>query len=129
MEKLEYMKKFRAALTTYQEENQTIDLPKIRQIYEYANNLDNLDSTQKKELDTFIDENTTNITHLANIYLDENGISNLTKKLKRIRPIQITKPQSKIRFVKSDINILYDAINPVNRVKVLCKIKNQSKAA
>ena len=82
MEKLEYMKKFRAALTTYQEENQTIDLPKIRQIYEYANNLDNLDSTQKKELDTFIDENTTNITHLANIYLDENGISNLTKQLK-----------------------------------------------
>ena len=48
MEKLEYMKKFRAALTTYQEENQTIDLPKIRQIYEYANNLDNLDSAQKK---------------------------------------------------------------------------------
>ena len=129
MEKLEYMNKFRAALTTYQEENQTIDLPKIRQIYEYASNLDNLDSTQKKELDTFIDENTTNITHLANIYLDENGISNLTKQLKRIRPIQITKPQSKIRFVKSDINILYDAINPVNRVKVLCKIKNQSKAA
>ena len=53
----------------------------------------------------------------------------VTKQLKRIRPIQITKPQSKIRFVKSDINILYDAINPINRVKVLCKIKNQSKAA
>lgn len=129
MEKLEYMKRFRSALTTYQEENQTVDLPKIRQIYEYANNFDNLTAKQKEQLDTFIDENTISITHLANIYLDENGISNLTKQLKRIRPIQITKPQCNIRFIKGDIDILYNAINPVNRVKVLCKTKKQPKAA
>ena len=129
MEKLKYMKNFKNALETYREENEIIDLPKIRQIYEYATNLDDLTAKQKQTLDDFIEENTVSFTHLANIYLDQNGISNLNKQLKRIKPIQITKPQCNVRFIKGDITELYDAINPVTRVKVLCKIKNQSKAA
>ena len=47
MEKLKYMKNFKNALETYREENEIIDLPKIRQIYEYATNLDDLTAKQR----------------------------------------------------------------------------------
>lgn len=98
-------------------------------MYEYAINADSLNPVQKKALDDFIAENTISITHLANIYLDENGITNLNKRLKKIKPLQVTKPQCNMRFIKGDTLTLHDAINPVNRVKVLCKTKNQLKAA
>ncbi len=124
MQKLEYLKKFQTALNTYNEETANIDLKQVRQMYEYAINLDSLNPIQKKELDDFIADNTISITHLANIYLDENGIPNLNKRLKRIKPLQVTKPQCNIRFIKGDTSVMHDAINPVNRVKVLCKTKN-----
>lgn len=129
MQKLEYLKKFQTALNTYNEETQNIDLEQVRQMYEYAINTDSLNPVQKKALDDFIAENTISITHLANIYLDENGITNLNKRFKKIKPLQVTKPQCNMRFIKGDTLTLHDAINPVNRVKVLCKTKNQLKAA
>lgn len=129
MQKLEYLKRIQAALNTYNTENQIIDLPKIRQIYEYTTHLDDLTDMQKQQLNDFIDENTISIQHLANIYLDEQGIHNLNQQLKRMRPIQITKPQCNMRFIKGNKNVLTEAINPTNRVKVLCKTKNQQKAA
>lgn len=129
MQKLEYLKRIQAALNTYNTENQIIDLPKIRQIYEYTTHLDDLTDMQKQQLNDFIDENTISIQHLANIYLDEQGIHNLNQQLKRMRPIQITKPQCNMRFIKGNENVLTEAINPTNRVKVLCKTKNQQKAA
>ena len=129
MQKLEYLKKFQTALNTYNEETQNIDLEQVRQMYEYAINTDALNPVQKKALDDFIAENTISITHLANIYLDENGITNLNKRLKKTKPLQVTKPQCNMSFIKGDTLTLHDAINPVNRVKVLCKTKNQLKAA
>ena len=129
MQKLEYLKNFQSALKTYTEENQIIDIEKMRQIYEYATNLDNLTPLEKQQLDDFINDNTISITHLANIYLDENGISHLNYQLKRMMPMQVTKPQCKMRFLKGNETTLSEAINPVNRVKVLCKTKNQTKAA
>ena len=128
MQKIEYLKKFRNALNTYNKENHPSDLTRIRQMYEYATNLDNLNEIQRKELNDFIAENTISLTHLANIYLDTQGIDHLNHQLKRMEPIHLTPTDSNMRFIKGDETVLSEALHPTVRVKVLCKTKNQLKA-
>lgn len=126
---LEYLKAFKSALQTYKKENDIIDFRLIQRMYEYTNNLDSLTNEQLNQLDTFIAENMVSIEHLANVYLDENGKANFKNRLVRMLPIQVTKPQCRIKFIKGTEKSLIKAINPENKVKVLCKTRKQIKAA
>lgn len=127
--KLSYLKSIRNALETYNEENSSIDYSLIQKIYDYTNNLENLDKKELQELDKFITENTISIHHLANIYLDKKGEENLNNLLVKIIPLQVTKPQCNIKLIKGKEEILTDAMTEENKVKVLCKTRKQSKAA
>ncbi len=127
--KLSYLKSIRNALETYNEENSSIDYSLIQKIYDYTNNLENLDKKELQELDKFITENTISIHHLANIYLDKKGEENLNNMLVKIIPLQVTKPQCNIRIIKGKEETLTDAMTEENKVKVLCKTRKQSKAA
>ena len=127
--KLSYLKSVRNALETYNEENSSIDYSLIQKIYDYTNNLENLDKKELQELDKFITENTISIHHLANIYLDKKGEENLNNMLVKIIPLQVTKPQCNIKLIKGKEEILTDAMTEENKVKVLCKTRKQSKAA
>ena len=129
MHKLEYLKRFQNALKTYNEENQTTDIDLAQKMYDYITNFDNLNENQKQKLNDFIEENTVSFKHLANLYLDENGILHLHKQLRRMKPFIITKPKSNMRVVKGNELLLNEAINKSVPVKVLCKTKNQQKAA
>lgn len=119
--KLNYLRDIKEALKTYNEEHQIVDFELIQKIYEYSENLDNLTEIELHELDSFIAENTISIHHLANIYLDKKGEENLNHMLTKMLPLQITKPQSNIKFIKGKEEILTDAIYQINKVRVLCK--------
>ena len=98
--KLNYLRDIKEALKTYNEEHQIVDFELIQKIYGYSENLDNLTEIELHELDSFIAENTISIHHLANIYLDKKGEENLNHMLTKMLPLQITKPQSNIKFIK-----------------------------
>lgn len=119
--KLNYLRDIKEALKTYNKEHQIVDFELIQKIYGYSENLDNLTEIELHELDSFIAENTISIHHLANIYLDKKGEENLNHMLTKMLPLQITKPQSNIKFIKGKEEILTDAIYQINKVRVLCK--------
>lgn len=129
-DKLTYLKQASQALKTYNAENDIIDYELIQKIYNYITSIDSLNDDQLKELDDFIAENTISIKHLANIYLDKKKENALNRKLIKMAPIQLTKHQSKIRFIKGKETDLHEAIHQKDMVKVLCKTRNKiSKAA
>lgn len=125
MNKLAYLKNLKDAFKTYNDENDVIDFELVQKMYDYANHLDKLTDEEKQQLDDFIAENTISIEHLANIYLDKKGEENLSHLLTRMFPIQVTKPQCKIKFIKGKENILTEAIYQSNKMKVLCKTKKK----
>lgn len=127
--KLAYLKGTSEALKTYNSEHPVIDFELVQKIYNYANNIDNLTEEQLNELEGFINENTVSIKHLANLYLDKKGKADLNNRLNRMLPIQITKPQCRIKFVKGKVETLSDAIFHHSTVKVLCKTRKHQKAA
>ena len=127
--KLEYLKSIKNALKTYSSEHDALDFDLIQKIYGYTNNLANLTPDECQDLDAFIAENTINIKHLANIYLDKKGEENLNNRLTRMFPIQISKPQCNIKFIKGKENILTEAIHQENMVKVLCKTRKKLRRA
>ena len=127
--KLTYLKSISEALRTYNRENSELDFELVQKIYGYAENLDNLTSKQLEELDDFIAENTISIKHLANLYLDKKGKENLSYRLTRMLPIQITKPQSNIKFIRGKEDMLMEAIYQENKVKVLCKTRKKYQKA
>ena len=123
--KLAYLKSIAEALKTYNDEHDVLNFELVQKIYGYTNNLDTLTPSEKQELDEFIAENTISIKHLANIYLDKKGEEDLSHRLNRMLPIQITKPQSNIKFLKGKENELIEAMHQENMVKVLCKTRKK----
>lgn len=120
-----YLKNLKNAFKTYNNENDIIDFELVQKMYDYANRLDELTNEEKQQLDNFIAENTISIKHLANIYLDKKGEEDLNRRLNRMLPIQITKPQSNIKFLKGKENELIEAMHQGNMVKVLCKTRKK----
>ena len=120
-----YLKNLKNAFKTYDDENDIIDFELVQKMYDYANRLDELTNEEKQQLDNFIAENTISIKHLANIYLDKKGEEDLNRRLNRMLPIQITKPQSNIKFLKGKENELIEAMHQENMVKVLCKTRKK----
>ncbi len=127
--KLKYLKKISEALKIYNKENETIDFQLVQKVYQYATNFDHLTPEELQTLDNFIEENSVNITHLATLYLDKKGKENLNNRLIRMLPIQITKPQSKIKLIKGKEKDLNNAIYQSHKVKVLCKSPKALKVA
>lgn len=125
MKKLAYLKNLKDAFKTYNDENDVIDFELIQRMYDYANRLDELTDVERQQLDDFLAENTISIEHLANIYLDKKGEENLNHMLTRMYPIQVTKPQCRIRFIKGKESILTGAIYQENKMKVLCKTRKK----
>ena len=127
--KLSYLKRLKEAFNTYNSEIEDKDLALLEKMYEYANDIDNINKQAKEELDTFIKEYSVSIEHLANIYLNNKGKTNLKHMIRKMLPIQVTKPQCRIRIIKGKENVLSNAIYQKSKVKVLCKKRNFPKAA
>ena len=103
--KLSYLKRLKEAFNTYNSEIEDKDLALLEKMYEYANDIDNINKQAKEELDTFIKEYSVSIEHLANIYLDNKGKTNLKHMIRKMLPIQVTKPQCRIRIIKGKENV------------------------
>ena len=127
--KLAYLKSISEALKTYNDEHEVLDFELVQRIYGYTTDLDALTPDEKQELDEFIAENTISIKHLANLYLDKKSEKDLNRRLNRMLPIRITKPQSNIKFIRGKEDTLVEAMHQENMVKVLCKTRQKYQKA
>ncbi len=98
---VEYTKEAKKAFKTYiNSDESNYDL--CEKIYEYIQKIENLNSDEKNELDSFINENTFSI--VANIYTDKNRKKTLKKQLIRMTPFNLAKPDSRIYRANGDFS-------------------------
>ena len=97
---LEYAKDARNAFSTYMEKSEC-DYSVCERIYNYIKNIELLNDSEKKDLDSFISQNTIKVVHLANVY----SISD-EKSLKRMVPINLEKPSANIYEAHGDFESL-----------------------
>ena len=93
-----------------------VDMTLCEKIFEYVQNIENLNEKEILELDKFIEENSFDEVHLANIYLVGLSDEILKKRLNRMRPFRASKTPSNIYEVRGDIERL-------NKAKVDKEIK------
>lgn len=117
--KLDYLKNLQTALRNYQEESRVIDLEFVNKIYEYSSRLDDLSDSERLQLDSFIEDNQIEISHIANIYVDNKEI--LYERLTWSFPMKVAIPSARIKFVKGKNNDLSSAMKPKDKIKILCK--------
>ncbi|MBR2840430.1 MAG: hypothetical protein IKF01_01005 [Bacilli bacterium] len=93
-----------------------VDMTLCEKIFEYVQNIENLNEKEILELDKFIEENSFDEVHLANIYLVGLSDEILKKRLNRMRPFRASKTPSNIYEARGDIERL-------NKAKVDKEIK------
>lgn len=111
--KLEYAKKAREAFINYI--NGQYDQNICNKISTYINKLENLTEEEEKELTQFINENTTNIEHIADIQIPGDKRSSIKTKFKRIIPMKLSKPSGKVYKANGNLK---NIIKPNNIVKI-----------
>ena len=111
--KLEYAKKAREAFINYI--NGQYDQNICNKISNYINKLENLTEEEEKELIQFINENTTNIEHIADIQIPGDKRSSVKTKFKRIIPMKLSKPSGKVYKANGNLK---NIIKPNNIVKI-----------
>ena len=111
--KLEYAKKAREAFINYI--NGQYDQNICNKISTYINKLENLTEEEEKELIQFINENTTNIEHIADIQIPGDKRSSVKTKFKRIIPMKLSKPSGKVYKANGNLK---NIIKPNNIVKI-----------
>lgn len=83
-----------------------VDMTLCEKIFEYVQNIEKLDKEELLELDKFIEENSFDEVHLANIYLVGLSDEILKKRLNRMRPFKASKTPSNIYEARGDIERL-----------------------
>ena len=111
--KLEYAKKAREAFINYI--NGQYDQNICNKISTYINKLEHLTEEEEKELIQFINENTTNIEHIADIQIPGDKRSSVKTKFKRIIPMKLSKPSGKVYKANGNLK---NIIKPNNIVKI-----------
>lgn len=110
---LEFAKKAKEAYINYINGQYNPDV--CKKISTYINKLENLTEEEKEELTQFINENTTNIEHVADIQIPGDNKHSIKTKFKRIVPMKLSKPSGKIYKAKGNFE---NIIKPNNIVKI-----------
>lgn len=116
---IEYAKKAKEAYINYIS-TQKYDLKICEEINKYINNIEKLSKKETKALTEFINANIVNIKHLGDIYVPQNEKYSIRRTFKRIIPMKLSKPSSRIKQVKGDFTNL---ITNNNKIKIRKKIK------
>lgn len=124
---IDYAKEASKAFKTYISNNQNIDINLCQKIYNYIQNIEYITKTEKKELDIFINENSFDIIHLANIYTNPERKKTLKKQLMRMIPINVSKSNKRIYEARGNISSLIN-INNKKAIKIKRKTYPNTKA-
>ena len=119
-ELINLLKNAKAAYQYYINNNEKIDFQKCEKILDYIENIEKINNIQKDELLEFINENTFETIHLANIYIDPLEKEFLNKRLTRMIPIHPSKTDGRIYKAKGNFSSLTVA-KPKEEVKVKIK--------
>lgn len=108
--------------------NGKVDMSLCEKIFEYVQNIENLKEKEILELDKFIEDNSFDEVHLANIYLVGLSDEILKKRLIRMRPFRASKTPSNIYEARGDIEKLNNA-KVDKEIKINVKRKTYVKVA
>ena len=118
---IEFAKKAREAYINYIS-TKSFNIEICNKISNYINNIQNLTIEEEQELIEFINTNTINIEHVADIYIPEDNKRSVKSKFKRIIPMKLSKPSGKIYKAKGDFKNLIKQNNIV-KIRRLKKFK------
>ena len=118
---INYAKTAKEAYINYISTN-TYDINLCKEISEYINNIDSLTKKHSDKLTEFINANTTQTKDLADLYVPDNYP--LRDKFKRIIPMKLSKPISRIYKAKGNFNSL---IATKGKIKIRKKIQYKPK--
>lgn len=108
---LEYAKKTREACINYISGPYNLDV--CNKISNYINKLESLKKEEEEELTEFINKNTTNIEHVADIQIPEDSKHTVKSKFNRIIPMKLSKPSGRIYRAKGKFQKIIEKNNVV----------------
>lgn len=118
---IEFAKKAREAYINYIS-TKSFNTPVCKKISNYINNIEDLSAEEEKELIEFINTNTINTEHVADIYIPDDNKRSVKAKFKRIIPMKLSKPSGKIYKAKGNFKNLIKQNNVV-KIRRLKKFK------
>ena len=120
---IQYAKKAGEAFKNYISNNDNVDYEYCQRISGFVNNIENLSEEQSKELTDFINANTFDIVHLADVYTIDDSRYSLETRLKRMNPFKVSKPPYRIHEAKGkgDFSKLISIENEPIKVRKLKK--------
>lgn len=119
---IDYAKQAQKAFKNYLKNNK-IDYKTCEKIYNYINSIESITPEEKNELDKFINDNSFDTIHLANIYINNERKKTLKKQFIRMIPISMAKPDGKIYKANGNFTGLIHS----NYQKQMIKIKTYPK--
>lgn len=123
-EVINYAKKAKEAYINYISTS-TYDYNLCKEISNYISNIENLTKEESEKLTTFINANTVKIKHLADIYIPQDEKYSIRRKFKRMIPMKLAKPSSRIYQAKGNFTGLISNNN--HHIKIRKKIKYKPK--
>ena len=108
---LEYAKKAREACINYISGPFNPDV--CNKINSYINRLESLKEEEEEELTEFINKNTTNMEHVADIQIPEDNNRTVKEKFKRMSPMRLSKYKGKINKAKGNFENILEHNKPI----------------
>ena len=108
---LEYAKKAREAYINYISGSYNIDV--CNKMSSYINRLESLKEEEEEELTEFINKNTTNMEHVADIQIPEDNNRTVKEKFKRMSPMRLSKYKGKINKAKGNFENILEHNKPI----------------
>ena len=108
---LEYAKKAREAYINYISGSYNIDV--CNKMSSYINRLESLKEEEEEELTEFINKNTTNMEHVADIQIPEDNNRTVKEKFKRMIPMRLSKYKGKINKAKGNFENILEHNKPI----------------
>ena len=108
---LEYAKKAREAYINYISGSYNPDV--CNKINSYINRLESLKEEEEEELTEFINKNTTNMEHVADIQIPEDNNRTVKEKFKRMSPMRLSKYKGIINKAKGNFENILEHNKPI----------------
>lgn len=117
---IEFAKKAREAYLNYISGPFNADV--CNKMSDYINRLESLNGEEIDELTSFINENTTIIEYIADIYIPDDNNRSVKVKFKRIIPMRLSKPSGRIYKANGNFKNIVEQNNVV-KIRRLTKFK------
>ena len=118
---IEFAKKAREAYINYIS-TKSFNIEICDKINNFINNIENLTIEEEKELTEFINANTINTEHVADIQIPEDNKRSVKAKFKRIIPMKLAKSSGRIYKANGNFKSLVEQNNVV-KIRKLTKFK------